>query len=729
MKGELMKFRFVALMFLYLWVTSGFKTEAHPLILGSSPLRAENGAAEADSTRNLKNRAASEIRNFENLSGALKVLSKLLDDKLKRASQALSEVFKTNPNDIDALFLRGILERLDGKLSEAEVTLRKVVSMDDRFSAFDFPNVWLQLGVTYREKNEFEKAVDAFKQGALINLNDTWPLVQLSLVFIEMNRPEEASEAFYAGLTQISDSSNIQRLFFDCKDIGTKQEIARWDGVRGLSDKSDFIKTFWKKRDPNPIDMVNQRFIEHYKRLEYARQHYSKAAAPWYDDRGLLYVRLGKPDRIYYGRPKDNIKENESWFYDNIKSGLFFDFVEAGSYFEVRPLLDAVERNATMDEIFQMFDERSMYNPYYQRMAEKVRNQADVDRLRAEEKLSNLSGAAGLPGSILAEQFERSKLASDFLGRSDYRQDNSDLMSYAAKQNFIFSVGAPHLPINCNFASFRVSKSVSRLEFYYVVPFSQLNFIPSISQNNLFSTAIRFNMKIYDLKYNELKYVDTVYNIAASGTEIGSHFFLDQIEQDLEPGKYVVALELRNNEKDRVGIYQFVVVVHSYSADTLSVSDIEVAQYVDNTLAKERFVKPKTNLKVVPNPAAGILKTKPLTVYYEIYNLALNKDGKSSYQISYSIKMLETSKSFFSSVAGIFGGKKEASTSSVTVKEGRSATEREYIGFDISELPAGTASLQIKVKDLILDKESTSTINLTLEEETKDDTKSETVKK
>jgi hypothetical protein len=119
------------------------------------------------------------------------------------------------------------------------------------------------------------------------------------------------------------------------------------------------------------------------------------------------------------------------------------------------------------------------------------------------------------------------------------------------------------------------------------------------------------------------------------------------------------------------------------------------------------------------------VKTKPLTVYYEVYNLALNREGKSSYQISYSIKMLETNQSFLSSIAGVFSGKKESSTSSVTVKEGKSGIEREYIGFDISELPTGVASLEIKVKDLNSGKEASSKINLTLQEEKKVESKTE----
>jgi hypothetical protein len=221
---------------------------------------------------------------------------------------------------------------------------------------------------------------------------------------------------------------------------------------------------------------------------------------------------------------------------------------------------------------------------------------------------------------------------------------------------------------------------------------------------------------MFDLKYNEIRKTEKEFNVSAGGNELNSFFYVDQLDNEIPPGKYVAALEIRNNEKDRVGIYQFVVSVRDYSADTLMVSDIEIAQYVDNTITKEKFVKPKSTLKVVPNPAAGLLKTKPLTVYYEIYNLTLNDDGKSSYQISYSIKMADNP-NFFGKITGVFSGKKEASTSSVTVKEGKSTSEKEYIGFDISELPSGVATLEIKVKDLHSGKESGSSINLTVQDD------------
>ena len=681
---------------------------------------------EQDSTKYYKNLALIELKNYENMSGALRIFSKLFGDNLKHSAIYISKVLKNNPEDIEGIFLKGMLQRFEGKYRESEASFKQVIVKDDRFIAFDEFNVWLQLGSTYREMGEYDLAIDAYKQGALINLQDTYPLLQLSMVFMDIGKDEEACEAFYGGLSDIRDSNNIEKIFVDAQEIASSDELKQWEALKTKHEKLEFLRTFWKRRDPNPIDPVNQRLMEHYKRLNYARETYSKAFKPWYDDRGALYIKLGKPERIYYGKPRENIKENESWFYDNIHAGLFFDFVDYHGLYQLTPLFDAIDPSANIEDVVELFNERASYNPYYQKMALKIKTQADVEQQRLQERVQSAGGDNRTIDAI-ANQMNRITHAAGMLQTNQNLQDNTFNLGYANSQNFVFDVGAPHLPINCNFASFRASNKDSRLEFYYVVPFNQLNFVPSISETNKFTTGIKLNLTLFDLKYDEVKKLDRDYDITANSNEINSHFYIDELDNEVPPGKYVAALEIRNNEKDRVGIYQFIVSVRDYSVDTLTVSDIEIAQYVDNTITKEKFVKPKSTLKVVPNPAAGLLKSKPLTVYYEIYNLTLNNEGKSSYQISYSIKMAEGNQGFLKAITGVFGNKQEASTSSITTKEGKSTTEKEYIGFDISELPTGVATLEVKVKDLNSSKESSSFINLTIQDE--DQKKEETVQK
>ncbi len=702
----------------------------------------------------LKPFAASELQKLDDMSGGLRILAKLFGDQLKKARFALDRWDKEQSADHESVFLRGILEKLDGNYEKAEQQFSKIKNDADSYSTFGFDNIWMQLGDLFIRLEQYDKAIDAFKQGALMNIHDTWPLIRISMTYMEMNKPEEASEAFYAGLNDIQSEKRITSLFVDVTDIATRDEKTKWDSLTLWTEKKnkvieyyktkspgsvfidlkdidstakaewdsirlvqlDFMKIFWKRRDPNPTDLVNERLVEHYRRLNIARTRYTKTLSPYYDDRGMVYVRWGKPDVLYVGKPKQSIRENETWVYDKIQSGLTLDFVNMGAQFEMRSLLEAVDNSARTQDIIDMFEERSMYHPVYMTLAMKIRAQRDAEVRRIKDELRMTPWGTG---SVTSYQGLLDN-ASRMLQTNEYRQDDLGITKFSGGQFFEFDAGAPHLPINFNVASFRSSPGLSRLEFYYTIPFNQLVFVPSISHPDKHNTTLNLILKAYDPKYNEIRNVERSYTITAATTEKETHFFLDQLVIDsLEPGKYNLALDIRNNEKDRVGIYQFMISVRDYSGDTLTVSNVEIAQYVESTLSKDRYLKPKSNLRVVPNPAAGIVRTKPLWIYYEIYNLTLNNEGKSSYQVSYSIKMSEQNQSFLSSVAGLFSSKQDAGTSSITTKEGKSIHEKEYIAFDVSELPKGVATLEVRIKDMLSGRETMSAINLTLIEEEK----------
>ena len=56
-------------------------------------------------------------------------------------------------------------------------------------------------------------------------------------------------------------------------------------------------EAFWAGRDPAPATAANERWIEHCRRVAYAREHFGEHEFPW-DARGEVYVRYGRPDHI-----------------------------------------------------------------------------------------------------------------------------------------------------------------------------------------------------------------------------------------------------------------------------------------------------------------------------------------------------------------------------------------------------------------------------------------------
>ncbi len=60
----------------------------------------------------------------------------------------------------------------------------------------------------------------------------------------------------------------------------------------------DKVVKFWEMLDPITSTAINERLIEHWSRIAYARKHFTRAHNTVYhtDDRGLIYVKFGKPD-------------------------------------------------------------------------------------------------------------------------------------------------------------------------------------------------------------------------------------------------------------------------------------------------------------------------------------------------------------------------------------------------------------------------------------------------
>ncbi len=61
-----------------------------------------------------------------------------------------------------------------------------------------------------------------------------------------------------------------------------------------------FMEAFWKQRDPNPTTPENEFKDEHYRRIQYANQHFGREGpgAGWRSAMGRIYIILGEPGYI-----------------------------------------------------------------------------------------------------------------------------------------------------------------------------------------------------------------------------------------------------------------------------------------------------------------------------------------------------------------------------------------------------------------------------------------------
>jgi GWxTD domain-containing protein len=85
------------------------------------------------------------------------------------------------------------------------------------------------------------------------------------------------------------------------------------------AERNAFIDVFWRKRDQNPATPENEYKTEHYERLAYANEFFSRDTfrPGWQTDRGRFYILLGKPNTRRPLEASDEVYPSELWFYND----------------------------------------------------------------------------------------------------------------------------------------------------------------------------------------------------------------------------------------------------------------------------------------------------------------------------------------------------------------------------------------------------------------------------
>ncbi len=84
----------------------------------------------------------------------------------------------------------------------------------------------------------------------------------------------------------------------DVRWIITPEEMTAFKALSNDEERDNFIEQFWLRRDPTPDTVENEFKEEHYRRIEYANEHFASGIPGWRTDRGRVYIVFGPPDSI-----------------------------------------------------------------------------------------------------------------------------------------------------------------------------------------------------------------------------------------------------------------------------------------------------------------------------------------------------------------------------------------------------------------------------------------------
>ncbi|MEO8449205.1 MAG: GWxTD domain-containing protein [Gemmatimonadota bacterium] len=145
-----------------------------------------------------------------------------------------------------------------------------------------------------------------------------------------------SDEAYFATLQ----SPQLDLAFAPLSVIAPPNELAAWSQARTDDEKRALLAGFWKKRDPAPKVVGNERRAQFYEGVIYANAFYAdgrRRLAGWETDRGRVFLRQGPATQVLQRQQRGPVPTYEVWRYFD-RGGRYYIFVDrgAGNYQLVR---------------------------------------------------------------------------------------------------------------------------------------------------------------------------------------------------------------------------------------------------------------------------------------------------------------------------------------------------------------------------------------------------------
>ncbi|MEO8167597.1 MAG: hypothetical protein ABI623_05065, partial [bacterium] len=441
------------------------------------------------------------------------------------------------------------------------------------------------------------------------------------------------------------------------------------------------FRAFWNIRNPVAASRSNARLMEHYRRMLYAEKNYISYGlhtdfntSDWttalrfpesyslnqnFSDKGLIYLRHGPPNQIeqaagsgladfqlddyrlktilYHQSPDSSQSKlsdpNESW--------LYFETPENPRWIFNFALADGNWRLVTLPTDRRMFDQLAQWDPRYGRLTSHVQ----LEQLNTGETLKDASREnVTLALSTDAHDMERTT------------------------QRF---------RIPCSVNAFRSEGGKSLLNISYGIP---MPVIAGLLPPNTSSASCEVGVSITNLNSqaisNKLDTISFPISRASSG------FITSLFRYMVKPDSYSIALHVRPLGVDALGRWKTRTRVKDFSSREFLMSDLEFLM-PSNSLSSVEI----NGMKVIQTPFSVYHPNNPVYVYYQVYNLAADPDGRTSFVTEYFL----TTEDAPSSEQRIVLMKAE--------REGKEESSAEFATLTTDDIKPGKYFLNVRVTD------------------------------
>lgn len=678
-----------------------------------------------------------------------------------QAKSRFQDAYRRNSRNAEALYqlarvqAEGFVDRFN-----ARRTYRRAIAIDP-----SHPSVNLALGKLYEESGDVTHAVECYEAQMRVNPTSAETMERLGYGLLDRGLYWHARQRLYEALqntngkeadltlaiastymgdrqfAQAHDAyaqafqllSEEERSYYeDITQVCGLQEAAYLSRISG-EQRMIFLRKFWLRRDPTPITLVNERMLEHFRRVWYARTHFSKGRAPW-DDRGAVYIRYGEPDhRASSGNPNFSTNPDVDIIRDRYINSIYGtsppEMLDRGS-FPVYPLVDPDDMYETSsDEQDQTTQSStSSYDDSEDPTSSQPAYTVDFPTSDARSRSFSAFGVAML---MKWEEWTYVHVSNglritfvDRIGRGDYQyatppptsnmQMASVLRQYAPEEQvrmaridmpeqYAYDQETKPLDFYYYVAQFRApDRNQTEVEIYYGLPTADLMFqeVPGTG----YRASVESGFAVFDTLWN-------VQGRVRDRTELVSRerpnqdrgsIHVDARSMVLDGGQRILlSVQAEDVVSGRLQAYQENVTIARYDTVRLAMSDIVVAGSIrsaDST-GTSKFLR--NGLRVLPMASRSFRRGQPIYVYFEIYNLTRGEEfGETEYEVEHAVRVgAGGAGNIFGTVGRILGGSGRRVGISRII-EGIRAAEYQNFQLDTSTMPPGQYTLIITVKDL-----------------------------
>ena len=585
------------------------------------------------------------------------------------ARKALRNAIEADPDEADIHYYLGMTfmdqartGRLIGSDKDGRRYFQKTVELNP-----SHPDAYFQLGRCYDSppEPEHEKAIAAYMyqyrvnpdhdesllrfadvnhrserydyglkqlRGLILQLGDDVParirtmLAQFEVLSIgseaQSGQLHEALEDYVALL-----DADERAIYLDLRHVAPPEELQAWESAAG-PEREALWRAFWNVRDSNPATVENERLVEHYRRVMYARVHFSGGQQP-YDRRGEIYIRYGSPD----DRRRFVFRHYEDPDIPHMLTG--------------KPAVDAIrERNLLSGYRLQLHDSAAPPANRLEAIWTIARSEMETQPGYVVESWVYVPHDLELffVDTLKDGKFDYPLKAVSNFTRNMVRQDRFHPRQRATEliarspEVYTHDFGGELLEFAFDAVSFRGEDGSTEVDLTYSIPVWQFGDITDERGDRTWlnnQVALRDSLQTPALS-SAYRFgpIDRPERQAGNRELQGAAFTL-AANLTSPSGVFTAAVEMRDEATKRIGVYTKSVSFSDYSGGGLLISDLKLSTAITPAASPGPFVR--RGLNVVPNPGRLYPRGNLVYVYYEVYNLEMDDGGRTSYETLYEI--------------------------------------------------------------------------------------------